>query len=75
MPDIAILSRRLSLAADHCTGELLGRSNRDPLIIDKELKKKQWYGDSLAVLFVQSTPGSVLKLEIEQVMKTSGMKV
>ena len=43
--------------------------------IGKELKKKRWYGDSLAVLFVQPTPGSILKLEIEQIMKTSGMKV
>ena len=42
--------------------------------IGKELKKKRWYGDSLAVLFVQPTPGSILKLEIEQIMKTSRMK-
>ena len=31
--------------------------------------KKGWYGDSLSVMFVQATPGSVLKLEIDQIIK------
>ena len=42
---------------------------------EKELKKKGWYGDSSSVMFVQATPGSVLKLEIDQIMKAAKMNI
>ena len=38
-------------------------------------KAKRWYGEADAVMFVQSSPDSILKREIEEVMRTNGMKV
>ena len=42
---------------------------------EKLLKKKNWYGNNDAVMFVQATPGSILKKEVELIMKAEGMKV
>ena len=43
--------------------------------LNDKKKAKRWYGESDAVMFVQSTPKSILKREIENVMKTNGMRV
>ena len=43
--------------------------------VSKEIKRRRWYGDSDAVIFVQSTPGEILKKGIEGVMKGNNMNV
>ena len=44
--------------------------------VEKVLKKKTWYGKQhKAVLFVQSTPGGVLKAAVDKVVRKSGLKV
>ena len=41
----------------------------------KKVKMRKWYGDSDAVVFVQSTPGEILRKGVEEIMKENGMNV
>ena len=43
--------------------------------LQKEVKGKRWYGNYKSVLFVQATPESLLKKEIEGVMRKANMSV
>ena len=43
--------------------------------VQKDVKGKRWYGNYKSVLFVQATPDSLLKREIESVMEKSKMSV
>ena len=43
--------------------------------VKKIIKMKNWYGDNDSVVFVQSTPGEVLRKAIDKVMHEEGMKV
>ena len=49
--------------------------NKELRNTQKMLKGKKWYGGMDGVLFVQATPGSILKREVEYIMKAEGMKV
>ena len=50
--------------------------NKYDRAVDKILKKKNWYGkDTETVVFVQATPGEVLKKAIELEAKGVGLKV
>ena len=44
--------------------------------VGKKMKKITWYGSRFqSVLFVQSSPGEVLKKEVQKVIDESGFKV
>ena len=42
---------------------------------EQKNQRRKWYGDSDAVIFVQSTPGELLKKRVHEVMKENGMRV
>ena len=44
--------------------------------VGKKMKKITWYGSRFqSVLFVQSSPGEILKKEVQKVMDENGFKV
>ena len=43
--------------------------------VERVNKKSSWYGDNESVVFVQATPGSVLKREVMEVLKQEGWKI
>ena len=50
--------------------------NKEKRAIAKKMKGKTWYGNQFeSVLFVQSSPGELLKKEVQKVIDASGFKV
>ena len=50
--------------------------NKEERAIAKKMKGKNWYGSQFeSVLFVQSSPGELLKKEVQKVIDASGFKV
>ena len=50
--------------------------NKEERAIAKKMKGKTWYGSQFeSVLFVQSSPGELLKKEVQKVIDASGFKV
>ena len=47
--------------------------HKEERALAKEMKKRKWYGESDAVIFVQATPGELLKRGIQEVMNENGM--
>ena len=49
--------------------------DREDRALKKKVKEKSWFGNKQSVIFVQSTPGEILRKKVEEIVDSAGFKV
>ena len=49
--------------------------NREDRALKKKVKEKNWFGSKQSVMFVQATPGEILRKRVEDIVTKAGFKI